>query len=177
MVVSVTPCLHPLLCSFPYLCIVCFLMEDTCRSSKELLYHSSTNLQRGLAQHLQENFGREDAWEVSPIVKRKGTSSPNAYELVILVDPGWTNGSHCKAQAYSVGGRGGAKSGRWAPTLGYFSSTGPDTLEDQAGGSLEINHGGQPVYNWWSAGLKDTLTPSYTTTLEKVQWCVGVIRN
>ena len=55
----------------------------------------------------------------------------------ILVDPRWTSGSHYKPQAYSVGGRGGARSGRWASTPGYFSSCGADTSEGLVGGALE----------------------------------------
>ena len=37
----------------------------------------------------------------------------------------------------SAGGRGGAGSGRWAPTLGYFSRGGVGTSKDPVGGALE----------------------------------------
>ena len=37
----------------------------------------------------------------------------------------------------STGGRGGAGSGRWVPTLGYFRSGGAGTSIDPAAGALE----------------------------------------
>ena len=66
---------------------------------------------------------------------------------LVLADAGWPSGSHCKPQAYGLGGRGGAGSGRWARTFGYFSSCGADTSEDPAGGGTRIDHGGQPIYS------------------------------
>ena len=54
----------------------------------------------------------------------------------VLTDLGWTNGSQCKPQAYSVGGKGGAGSGRWAPSPKYFSRGGADTSEDPTGRTL-----------------------------------------
>ena len=47
-----------------------------------------------------------------------------------------------KPQAYSASGIGGAGSGRWAPTLGYFSGGGADTSEYPAGRTLELDCGG-----------------------------------
>ena len=63
-------------------------------------------------------------------------SSPMPVSQLVLVDPRWTCASHCKPQGYNASGRGGARSGRWAPTPGYFSSGGVDTLEDLASGAL-----------------------------------------
>ena len=54
-----------------------------------------------------------------------------------MADPGRTSGFHCKPQAYNADGRGVARSGRWAPTLGYFSNDDAGTLEDLAGRALE----------------------------------------
>ena len=71
------------------------------------------------------------------IKKEKVFPHPKPVSQPVLADPGWTSGSHCKPQAYSAGGRGGAGSGRWAPTPGYFSGGGADTSEDPAGGALE----------------------------------------
>ena len=53
----------------------------------------------------------------------------------ILAELGWTSGSHCKPQVYSADSKGGARSGRWAPTQGCFSGGGADTSGGLVGGA------------------------------------------
>ena len=98
----------------------------------------------------------------------------------ILADPGWTSGSHCKPQAYSVGRRGVARSGRWAPTPGYFSSDGVDTSIDPAGGALEKSVEASPFIAArvsWAEGYPYAFLHYQYHSREIVQWCVGVMRN
>ena len=52
--------------------------------------------------------------------KKKVLPHPKPMSQLVLADPRWISGSHCKPQAYSVGGRGGAGNGRWAPTWGVL---------------------------------------------------------
>ena len=70
-------------------------------------------------------------------IKKKVFPHPKPMGQPVLADPRWTNGSHYKPQAYSVGGRCGVGSGRWAPTPGYFSRGGASTSKDPAGRALE----------------------------------------
>ena len=67
----------------------------------------------------------------------KAFPHPMPMSQLVLGDPRWTSESHYKPRAHSVGGKGGAGSGRWAPTLGYFSNGGADTSEDLGGRALE----------------------------------------
>ena len=69
--------------------------------------------------------------------KAKVLPHPKLVNQPVLADSGWTSGSHCKSQVYSVGGRGCARSGRWTPTPGHFSIGGADTSVDLVGRALE----------------------------------------
>ena len=79
---------------------------------------------------------------------KKGKVLPHSMLVshLVLASPRWTGGSHCKPQAYNVGGRGGAESGRWSLILRYFNSGGVDTVEDPVGGTLKLDCGGRPFY-------------------------------
>ena len=55
----------------------------------------------------------------------------------VLAYPRRTNGYNYKPQAYSASGTGGARSGGWAPTLGYFISGGGGVSEDPIGWVVE----------------------------------------
>ena len=46
--------------------VVRFPSEGTLQVDRRLLNYASTDLYRGSAQHLQEDAGRDDAWEASP---------------------------------------------------------------------------------------------------------------
>ena len=67
---------------------------------------SERELVDGILNLLVGNTSGIDQGKKQMGIKRKGISSPNGCKLV-LADRGWTNGSHYKPQAYSVGGRGG----------------------------------------------------------------------
>ena len=65
--VCICPSLAPRL-GGAYACVVVrFPNERTLQDDKRLLNYVSTDLYRGSAQHLQEDIGRDDAWEASPI--------------------------------------------------------------------------------------------------------------
>ena len=69
-----------------YACVVVvrFPSEGTLQVDKRLLNYASTDLYGGSAQHLQEDAGRDDAWEASTTFRRLSLIGGSPKNLAIL---------------------------------------------------------------------------------------------
>ena len=65
--VCICPSLAPRLGgAYTYVVAARFPSEGTLQVDRRLLNYASTDLYKGFAQHLQEDAGRDSAWEASP---------------------------------------------------------------------------------------------------------------